>query len=73
MSYIRKVMDNDEMVEIHPIFLEIAKERGFYSKELLKDIAEKGGVQDFDEIPDDGSIPPVTELGLQHGTSGASD
>ncbi|MHA1960142.1 MAG: hypothetical protein ACW99U_07930 [Candidatus Thorarchaeota archaeon] len=27
----------------------------------------------FDEIPDDGSIPPVTELGLQHGSSGASD
>ena len=53
VSYIRKVMDNDEMVEIHPIFLEMANERGFYSEKLMKKIAAKGSVQDIDEVPED--------------------
>ncbi len=53
VSYIRNVMDNDELVEVHPLFLKMAKERGFYSTELMKEIAEKGGIQDFEEIPDD--------------------
>ena len=46
-------MDNDELVEAHPLFLEIAKEKGFYSDELMKKIANEGGIQDFEEIPDD--------------------
>ncbi|MBU4376736.1 MAG: TSCPD domain-containing protein, partial [Candidatus Omnitrophica bacterium] len=53
VSYIRNVMDNHEMVEVHPIFLEIAQKRGFYSSELMKNIAEEGSLQKFEEIPDD--------------------
>ena len=53
VSYVRNVMDNDELVEVHPLFLKMAKERGFYSAELMKEIAEKGSIQDFEEIPDD--------------------
>jgi len=53
VSYIRKVMDNDELVEVHPLFLEIARKRGFYSEDLMKKIAKKGGVQDLEEIPAD--------------------
>ena len=53
VSYIRNVMDNDELVEVHPLFLKIAKERGFYSQELMKKIADEGNIQDFEEIPDD--------------------
>jgi ribonucleoside-diphosphate reductase alpha chain len=53
VSYIRNVMDNDELVEVHPLFLEIAKERGFYSEALMKRIANEGGVQNVTEVPDD--------------------
>ncbi len=53
VSYIRNVMDNDELVEVHPAFLEIARERGFYSEALMKKIAQKGNVQDMEEIPAD--------------------
>lgn len=53
VSYIRQVLDNDKLVEVHPLFEKIAKERGFYSKELMQKIAEHGTVQDIDEIPDD--------------------
>lgn len=53
VSYVRQVLDNDVLVEVHPFFEKIAKERGFYSKELMKTIAEHGTIQDIDEIPED--------------------
>ena len=40
ISYYRNVMDNDKLVEVDPLFEEIAKERGFYSRELMEKIAE---------------------------------
>jgi ribonucleoside-diphosphate reductase alpha chain len=53
VSYVRQVLDNDILLEVHPIFEKLAKERGFYSKELMKTIAEHGTIQDIDEIPED--------------------
>jgi ribonucleoside-diphosphate reductase alpha chain len=53
VSYVRQVLDKDVLVEVHPIFEKIARERGFYTKELMKTIAEHGTIQDIDEIPDD--------------------
>ena len=53
VSYVRQVLDNDILVEVHPIFEKMAKDRGFYSKDLMKKIAEHGTVQDIPEIPED--------------------
>ncbi|MEN8686625.1 MAG: vitamin B12-dependent ribonucleotide reductase [Desulfuromonadales bacterium] len=53
VSYVRQVLDNDVLVEVHPLFEKIAKERGFYSLELMKKIAEQGTIQEMDEIPQD--------------------
>ncbi len=53
VSYVRQVMDNDILVEVNPLFERIARERGFYSLELMKLIAEKGSIKDFDQIPED--------------------
>ena len=53
ISFVRNVMDNDKLVEIHPIFEEIAKERGFYTKELMEQIAEEGSLKNIKGIPDD--------------------
>jgi len=53
VSYVRQVMDNDRLIEVHPLFEAIAKERGFYSEELMKRIAEKGTVQGISDIPED--------------------
>ncbi len=53
VSYVRQVLDNAVLVEVHPLFEKIARERGFYSAELMKDIAEHGTIQGFDQIPAD--------------------
>jgi len=29
-------MDNDELVEVNPVFKQVAKEEGFYSDELMR-------------------------------------
>ena len=53
VSYVRQVLDNDKLIEVHPLFEKIARERGFYSKELMEEIAEHGTVQDIPEVPAD--------------------
>ena len=53
ISYYRNVMDNDKLVEVDPLFEEIAKERGFYSRELMTRIAENASIQNVEGIPED--------------------
>ncbi|MCM8779731.1 MAG: adenosylcobalamin-dependent ribonucleoside-diphosphate reductase, partial [Candidatus Omnitrophica bacterium] len=53
ISYYRNVMDNDKLVEVDPLFEEVAKKRGFYSEQLMQVIAEKGTLRDFKEVPED--------------------
>ncbi len=53
ISYIRNVMDNNELVEVNPVFKNAAVRGGFYSDELMKEIANKGTVKDMEEVPKD--------------------
>jgi ribonucleoside-diphosphate reductase alpha chain len=53
LSYIRNVMDNNELIETHPYFEEVAKKRGFYSRELMEKIAKEGTIAHMEEIPED--------------------
>jgi ribonucleoside-diphosphate reductase alpha chain len=46
-------LDNEEMYEVNPYFEKIAKEKGFYSPELMDKIAEKGSIAGFKEIPEE--------------------
>jgi ribonucleoside-diphosphate reductase alpha chain len=52
VSYIRKVMDNDELLEVHPLFVEAAKAGGFHREELMRRVAAQGGIREIDEIPE---------------------
>ncbi|MCG8430714.1 MAG: vitamin B12-dependent ribonucleotide reductase [Candidatus Omnitrophica bacterium] len=53
ICYYRNVMDNDKLVEVDPLFEEIARARGFYSRELMEKIAESSSLQDIEDIPED--------------------
>ncbi len=46
------VLDNDEMIEVNPVFERVAKDMGFYSEELMSLISEQGTIQDIDQIPE---------------------
>lgn len=73
ISYIRNVMDNTEMVETNSVFLEAAKQKGFYSEELMKRIARQGSIQEIEDIPEEvrrvfviaHDIPPLWHTRMQ--------
>ena len=52
ISYYRNVMDNDKLIEVNPLFEEIAKREGFYSRNMMEEIAEKGSLKDIKEVPE---------------------
>ncbi|MDO9065549.1 MAG: adenosylcobalamin-dependent ribonucleoside-diphosphate reductase, partial [Chloroflexota bacterium] len=53
LSYVRRnLLDaGDELVEVNPAFERVARERGFYSDDLMRRIAETGSVQNVSEVP----------------------
>ncbi|HMK48633.1 MAG TPA: vitamin B12-dependent ribonucleotide reductase [Thermodesulfovibrionales bacterium] len=53
VSFVRTVMEGTKLIEINPYFEKAAKERGFWTRDLMERIADRGSVQDFDEIPAD--------------------
>ena len=51
--YVRNVLNGTQMLEIHQIFERVARERGFYSEDLIRRIAKTGSIQHFEDIPED--------------------
>ncbi len=64
VAYVRNVMDKDILPEVNPIFEEVAKERGFYSDDLMKEIAAKGTLKDVNKVPEDVRRVFVTALDI---------
>jgi ribonucleoside-diphosphate reductase alpha chain len=53
LSYVRNIMDGAQLVEVNPIFERVAKERGFYSAELMKKLATGTQLHTIAGVPDD--------------------
>ncbi|MBI4141007.1 adenosylcobalamin-dependent ribonucleoside-diphosphate reductase [Candidatus Woesearchaeota archaeon] len=53
ISFVRDVMEGTKLLEVTPLFEEIARQRGFYSKTLMLKVARKGTINDMKEIPSD--------------------
>jgi ribonucleoside-diphosphate reductase alpha chain len=72
IAFKRLVLDT-ELHEIHPYFLETAKQRGFYSPELFEKISQRGNLRGLREIPRDvkrlfitaHEIPPEDHIEMQ--------
>jgi len=73
IAYIRNVMDKDELSEVNRIFESTAKDRGFYSNELMIKVAQHGSIAELKEIPEDvrrtfitaHDITPETHIRMQ--------
>ncbi len=51
LTYRRHILDNDRLLEINPLFEEVARNEGFYSQELMRKVEQTGSVQGLDEVP----------------------
>jgi ribonucleoside-diphosphate reductase alpha chain len=53
LAYVRNVMEGTRLLEVNPIFEKVARERGFYSPELMQEIARRGSIRRVESIPGD--------------------
>ncbi|MRS12965.1 MAG: vitamin B12-dependent ribonucleotide reductase [Actinobacteria bacterium] len=51
VSYVRTVMDNDRLIEVNPLFEDLAVKQGFYNRDLMALIAEHGSVVGVEGVP----------------------
>jgi len=71
--YVKHVLDGADLVEVNPYFEEIAKERGFYSQEVMEKVAERGSVRGVEAVPEDvqrlfasaHDVPPEVHVRMQ--------
>ncbi len=52
LSYSRNVMDNTRLVEVNPYFEDVARREGFFSPELMEELAERGSARDMPGVPE---------------------
>jgi ribonucleoside-diphosphate reductase alpha chain len=65
ISFMRNVLGGTRLFETNPLFEITAKERGFYSAQLLEEVAETGSVQKIEEVPEDVRRLFVTALDIK--------
>ncbi|MEM5801272.1 MAG: adenosylcobalamin-dependent ribonucleoside-diphosphate reductase [Candidatus Aenigmatarchaeota archaeon] len=54
ITYVRNVKDSlgTNLIETNPLFEKVAREKGFYSEELMKKILKKGKLSEVKEVPE---------------------
>jgi len=73
VAFIRNVLNDQKLVDVNPVFEEIAKKRGFYSKKLMEKIAREGDLKKIKEVPEEikklfitaHDIPPEQHVKMQ--------
>jgi ribonucleoside-diphosphate reductase alpha chain len=53
LSYVRHILEGEEFIEVNPYFEEAAKRGGFYSQDLMKQLAEGKRLKDLEEVPEE--------------------
>jgi len=53
LTYIRRILDKEEFLEVNPYFEEVARKRGFYSDRLMRALADGKRLGDMEEVPED--------------------
>ncbi len=53
VAFSRNVMDGTQLAEVNPVFEQIAKDRGFYSPEMIQEVVAKGSLAEVEGVPQD--------------------
>jgi ribonucleoside-diphosphate reductase alpha chain len=51
--YTRHILDGQQLLEVHPLFEQVARADDFYSQELMEEISQHKSLADIDRIPAD--------------------
>jgi len=57
LSYTKNILDGAKLVEVNPHFEKAAREKGFYSEEMMQKLADGAHLADIEVVPDD--VKPV--------------
>jgi len=52
LSYVRNILDGEQLVEVNPYFEEVARKDGFYSEGLMRELAARGSVRGMEGVPE---------------------
>lgn len=53
VSFVRHILEGSRLIEVSPLFIRMAKERGIYSKGLEAEVIRKGSIQEVAGVPGD--------------------
>ncbi len=53
MVFVRNILDGEHLLEVNPIFEEVARKEGFYSAELLRQLVSCRHLDEIESIPDE--------------------
>ena len=53
LAYVRNVLEGTRLLEAHPIFESVARQKGFYTPELMREVARSGSLAHVQGAPDD--------------------
>ncbi len=73
VAFIRNILEGTKFLEINPVFEKIAKEEGFLSSSVLKEIIKTGSLKNVNGVPEEYKkifltaldIPPIFHLKMQ--------
>jgi ribonucleoside-diphosphate reductase alpha chain len=52
IAHMRRILEGETLFEMHPIFIQMAHEQGFYNNDLAAEIAKTGSIKDILLIPE---------------------
>lgn len=53
LAFVRNIMEGTRLLEINPVFEQVARQRGFFSPELMEQVAQRGTLRGIKGIPED--------------------
>ena len=53
LAYVKNVLDGQRLQEVNPYFIQLAKDRGFYSDNLMEEVTRTGSCQHLSNVPED--------------------
>jgi ribonucleoside-diphosphate reductase alpha chain len=73
VAFQRHILGGETLVEVNPVFEKLSRDRGFYSPDLMRIVADRGSVRGLAQVPEDlqqlfvtaHEVPPEDHIRIQ--------